>query len=81
MWFEMRDLLERGLIQLPDDSKVINELGVVKYHRSTSDRTVQVEKKDKIKERLGHSPDYADSFIYCFAGSGFGFQTSGLAGV
>ncbi|KKN89631.1 hypothetical protein LCGC14_0234770 [marine sediment metagenome] len=80
IYFELRELLEVGKISLPNDSKIINELGVIKFHRSTTERTVQIEKKDKITERLGHSPDYADSFAYCFAGSGFGYTISALVG-
>ncbi len=67
-------------IQLPNDSRAVNELGVVRYLRSRTDRTIQVEKKDDIKKRLGHSPDFADAIVYAFAGVGLGYQTSAIAG-
>ena len=77
-YWELRTLLQKGLIHLPDNSKLINEMGTVKYLRR--DKTIQVEAKDALKKRLGHSPDYADAAIYCFYGASYEYVTSVIVG-
>lgn len=78
-YWELRTLLQKGLIQLPDNDKLLNELGTVKYLRR--DKTIQVESKEALKKRLGHSPDYADAAVYCFSGASTEYVTSAVAGV
>ncbi len=68
-YWELRTLLEGGRIQLPDSDEMINELGDIRYRASASGRVIQIEPKDKIKSRIGHSPDYADAVMYVFAGA------------
>jgi len=68
-YWELRSLLERGMIQLPDLDELINELGDIRYSVTASDRTIQVESKKEIIKRMGHSPDFADAVVYAFAGS------------
>jgi len=79
-YWGLRKLLMKGLIQLPDDSKLINEMGSIKYLISGNGRTIQVESKQDIKKRLGHSPDYTDALVYAFAGAGSEWETSALVG-
>jgi len=79
-YWGLRNLLEKGKVDLPDDSVGINELGVIKYTRSASDKKIQVEAKAAIKKRLGHSPDHADAVVYAFADSGFDAGVSMVAG-
>jgi hypothetical protein len=43
-----------------------NELNQIKY-KVSSDKVIQIEKKEDLKRRLGKSPDYADSLILTFA--------------
>jgi hypothetical protein len=66
-YWTLRVLLESGRVRLPDHDELINEIGDIRYKRTASGRQIQVESKDKIKERLGHSPDFADATAYAFA--------------
>ena len=50
----------------------------MKYLRR--DKTIQVEAKDALKKRLGHSPDYADAAVYCFSGASYEYVTSAIVG-
>ena len=68
-YWGLRILLEEGRAALPNHSEAINELGSIRYLISASDRTIQVESKQNIIKRLGHSPDYADAFVYAYAGA------------
>jgi len=77
-YWNLRVLLQKGLIQLPDHSNLLNELGVIKYNRR--EKSIQVCSKDIIKKTLGHSPDYADACTYVFAGAGEEYVTSSIAG-
>ncbi len=45
----------------PHADKLRRELGA--YHREVRERMTIVEKKDKIKAAIGHSPDFADSSL------------------
>jgi ferritin-like protein len=62
----LRERLEEGNIDLPDDTGLIAQLSAIKFDYDTNDR-IQIESKDNVKERLGYSPDDSDSAIYCFA--------------
>lgn len=78
MYWTFRKLLEAGKPDLPDHSKMLNELGMIRYIRAISDRKIQVEGKKEIKKRLGHSPDYADAVVYAFDGAGEEYMTSSV---
>lgn len=56
----VRDQLEAGLIELPYDDYLIDELLSVRW-RSTPDGKIRIEPKEEIKGRLGRSPDRADA--------------------
>lgn len=65
MYDNARDWLEHdGCIS--DDIELKSQLSVSTYKFTTSNRMI-LEEKDKIKERLGRSPDRADSLILTFA--------------
>ena len=78
-YWTLRRLLMKGVVQLPNDLKLINEMGSIKYLLSGSGRTIQVEAKQEIKKRLGHSPDYADAVVYAYADANMAWTTSILA--
>lgn len=54
------------------DEKLISQLTSIKYERHSSG-TIQIEKKEKIRKRLGCSPDRAD--CYCYGIWGLRFAT------
>jgi hypothetical protein len=61
-WWHMRELLEDNLYDLPDDDDLIGDLTAPKWALQSNGR-IQVEPKDKIKERIGRSTDSADAVI------------------
>jgi hypothetical protein len=65
MYFKARDWLKSGGA-IPDNSALANELTVVEYKFNNSGK-IQLESKEKLKERTGRSPDVADSFVLTFA--------------
>lgn len=78
LYWELRTILQKGLCSLPNHSVLLNELGATRYSRNPADRTIIAEPKVKVKERLGHSPDYADACAYCFDGSGLEYVSAGV---
>ena len=64
-YWKLRQLLEEGLISLPDDDQLREELAQTKW-MVTSSGQVRIEKKDELKSRLGRSPDRADSVSMAF---------------
>jgi hypothetical protein len=51
---------------IPDIPALKSELSVVEYHFTPSGK-IQLEPKEKIKEKIGKSPDLADSLALTFA--------------
>jgi len=60
-------LLEDGLIALPRDEALFDELAAIRW-RATSNGKIQIEPKDDLKNRLGRSPDRADAVVLAFSG-------------
>jgi phage terminase large subunit len=60
-WYFRRDL-ERGLIALPDDPELIDDLVEPKWWRKNG--KIHLESKEEIKARLGRSPDKGDAAVY-----------------
>lgn len=65
MYFKVRDWLESGGA-IPNEPTLKAELSVVEYHFTPAGK-IQLEPKDKIKEKIGKSPDLADSLALTFA--------------
>lgn len=70
MHFHLKEQLEKGLVPIPDDKDLIQELSTRQYEFK-SDGTIIVEKKDKVKERLKRSPDKSDAFLQTIYGTKF----------
>ena len=64
MWFYAKDQAEKGYVSIPDDDYLKEELLEVRYFFNTKGK-IQLEKKEDIKERLGRSPDRADTWVMC----------------
>lgn len=63
MWWRLREALDPMNpypIGLPSDTKLRTELTSVKYERTPNDH-LKIEDKNRIRERLGRSPDIADA--------------------
>ena len=65
MWVAIRDWL-RGGGRLPDDSALAAELTAPTYFFNTAGK-IQLEAKEKVKERLARSTDLADALALTFA--------------
>lgn len=64
MWFEMCEWIKRGGA-LPNLPELVAELSTPTY--SFKGDRLLLEDKGQIKQRLGHSPDYADALACTFA--------------
>lgn len=64
MWFLMAEWIKRGGV-LPNDPELLKELTTPTY--TFQNGKFMLESKDQIKERLGSSPDKADSLCLSFA--------------
>lgn len=65
MWVAMRDWLIAGG-SIPDDLSLRSDLSTPTYFFDAAGK-MQLESKEKIKERLGRSPDKADALALTFA--------------
>jgi hypothetical protein len=52
-------------LAIPDDPEILSDLTAMKWKLAL--RGIQIEEKEKIKERLGRSPDKGESLIYSMA--------------
>ena len=80
-YWGFRNLLEKGMVDIPNNATLLNDIGVIRYLCSASDKVIQVESKENIRKRLGKSPDYADALIYAFYGEGWEYGVGGVYGV
>jgi hypothetical protein len=61
-WWQLRDLFEAGLIDLPSDQKLIAQLASIRKEEDSQGRIVVESKKD-MKKRGVPSPDRADTLM------------------
>lgn len=68
LWCNLRELLnpEKEPIALPPDDELLSELASVKY-KVDARGAIQIESKDEMRKRLGHSPDRADAVVLAFS--------------
>jgi len=55
-----------GALDLPTDRELLTQLMSIK-HKTNSAGQIEIMPKEKIKEKLGRSPDYAEAVIYALA--------------
>lgn len=67
MFHYARDLLNDESLVMEDDEELIEDL-TVREIAFKSDGKIIVEKKEKIKERIGRSPDRGDAWLMCIYG-------------
>lgn len=68
-WANIRELLQAGEIQIPNDEDLIGQLSTRKYTVTSKGRVILESKKD-MKKRGLRSPDRADALVLAFAKSG-----------
>ena len=79
LWWSLREQLdpEKDPIALPRDDELLSELASVKY-KIDSRGAIQIESKDDMRKRLGHSPDRADAVVLAVSKNNYeGFAESG----
>lgn len=62
MWWQLRMDLQHGRIALPSDEELFSDITTPLWQ--TQSGKIVVEPKEKIKERLGRSPDKGDAVVY-----------------
>ena len=67
LWWNLRTRFEQGLISIPDDKELCEQLAVIKYKIRESDGKIKVESKDEMRGRGFSSPDEADALCLSFA--------------
>ncbi|MFL5613771.1 MAG: hypothetical protein ACJ796_08930 [Gemmatimonadaceae bacterium] len=65
VFWTLRALLEDGLIALPRNERLFEELLQTQYQIDSSGK-IRIEPKDDLKTRIGRSPDLADAVSMCF---------------
>lgn len=76
MWWEMKEAIE-GLIELPADQKLKEELTCVEYDFTDKGR-IRLDRKSDIMEDYGFSPDRADALAMTYAYPIADFSESGI---
>jgi hypothetical protein len=88
MWGHIKELLEEnmsnfmlgvpGVLELPDDEKLVTQLTSRKWRMGSNGR-IYLERKEDMKKRGLQSPDRADGFVLAFANvqtdSSYSFET------
>lgn len=70
MWWAAKKMFAEGLVCIPDDPELIEELAAVGFELTS--RGYKIESKEILKkpDRLGRSPNKADCFVYGLWGLG-----------
>lgn len=66
MWNEANLWLKNPPVEIPNDDELLSDLCSVNKTYDSRGR-LQLESKDRLKERIGRSPDKADAFVLTFA--------------
>lgn len=64
-YWNVREGLRTGKLKIIQDEELVKELISIKYKET--DKLIQIESKQEIKKRLGHSPDKADALVMAYA--------------
>lgn len=61
-WWYLREMLRKGEYELPNNTRLKEDLTAIRYSIS-GEREIKVESKDDLKKRIGRSPDYGDAVV------------------
>lgn len=67
MWIEMRDWIQAGDVNIPDDDILHADLSIMPDFMTTSNGKMQLIGKDKIRKEYHRSPDVGDALALTFA--------------
>lgn len=74
-YWGLRDRLEEGRCELPDDDELTDELCAVRWYW-TPNQQIRLEDKQDLRERIGRSPDRADAVVMAFGAPDRRFRVS-----
>lgn len=60
MYWLLREDFQNGVISIPNDQELIDQLGAIKYGHNDRGQ-IYIWKKEKLSVEIGHSPDEADA--------------------
>lgn len=71
-WWKFREALDPNQpggskVILPDDPELISDLTAVRMDGEITARGIKLEAKDKVKERIGRSPDKGDAVVMAWS--------------
>lgn len=69
LWWTLRDQFEKGMISIPNDQELIDQLGSIRIKDYAADGLMKVPTKAQMKrkESIGYSPDEADAICLTYA--------------
>lgn len=65
MYWNVREVFEKGLISIPDDPNLLNAIAATKYELDNRGR-IKIQEKRIIKKEIGYSPDEFDALAMLF---------------
>lgn len=66
LWWTLREQFEKGLISIPNDPDLIDQLGTVKSAVTTSSGKEKIMSKVDMRREMGQSPDEADALCLTY---------------
>jgi hypothetical protein len=67
LWGELREKFEKGLIDIPNDQRLIDQLGSITIKDYSATGIVKIPSKAQMKRDIGYSPDEADGICLAYA--------------
>ncbi len=64
LWWKLRTKFEKGIISIPDDKDLKDQLGIIGYEIPQSDGRIKVDSKKTMRKKLGGSPDLGDALMH-----------------
>lgn len=74
LWMKAKAWFERRDCQIPNDTRLIDELAAVGYDFTPSNK-LKIDSKDVMRKKIRRSPDVADAFVLTFASDAITAQT------
>jgi len=66
MYWRVRDLFEKGVIEIPDDADLKDQIAATRYKTDNRRGLIQIAEKTEIKAELGKSPDEFDALAMLY---------------
>lgn len=67
LWGILRDRFEKGLIDIPNDQRLVDQLGSITIKDYAYSGVMKIPTKAQMRKDIGHSPDEADGICLTYA--------------